>query len=72
VNGREGHGPEAACGRDCCSSGPRWEVQGAGRSGSRAAGVEEGELKGLSTTEVGGHGGFASRRPWREKQRGLE
>jgi hypothetical protein len=47
-------------------------VQGAGRSGSRAAGVEEGELKGLSAMEASGHGGFASRRPWREKQRGLE
>jgi hypothetical protein len=47
-------------------------VQGAGRSGSRAARVEEGELKGLSAMEASGHGGFASRRPWREKQRGLE
>jgi hypothetical protein len=45
---------------------------GAGRSGSRAAGVEEGELKGLSAMEASGHGGFASRRPWREKQRVLE
>ena len=68
----QGRFAAAACGRGRCSSGPRWEVQRAGRSGSQAAGVEEGELKGPSAMEASGHGGFASRRPWREKQRGLE
>jgi hypothetical protein len=68
----QGRFAAAACGCGCCSFGPRREVQGARRSESRAAGVEEGELKGLSAMEASGHGGFASKRPWREKQRGLE
>jgi hypothetical protein len=68
----QGRFAAAACGCGYCSSRPRREVQGAGRSGSQAAGVEEGELRGLSAMEASGHGGFASRRPWREKQRGLE